>query len=477
MKKTISMLLVVFTLILSACAVDYVTGKRTFNLVSEEQEIQMGKEADPSIVAQYGLYQDEKLSSYVNKIGQRIAQVSQRPNITYTFRIVDSPIVNAFALPGGWVYFTRGILAHFNSEAELAGVMGHEIGHVVARHGAEQMSKQQLAGLGLAVGSAISPEFEKFSQLAETGIGLLFLKFGREQESESDRLGVEYSTKLGYDAHQMADFFKTIARISESSGSSLPNFLSTHPNPIDREGTVNRLATEWQKKINYKPITTTKADYYKMIDGIVYGADPRQGFVENNIFKHPDMRFQFPVPDGWKLNNLPTSVQMASADDQVYIQFTMATVEGIDAAAEKFIQDNQITPIANRKTRINGLPAVFVDAEHVTQTQTIRSNTYFIQKDKYTFIFQGLTLSANYNANKADMTSVLTGFRELADRSALNKKPSRIRVKTVNSAGSFNNVMKSFGMKNDQLSELAILNGVEQNYMYKKGDLVKTISE
>ena len=228
-----SALLLVMLLIISACAVDYVTGKRTFNLISEQQEIQIGREADPSIIAQYGLYEDEKLAAYVNDIGQKIAAISHRSNLKYTFRVVDSPIVNAFALPGGWVYFTRGILAHFNSEEELAGVMGHEIGHVVARHGAEQMSKAQLAGIGLAGMSAVSPEFAQFGKLAEAGVGLLFLKFGRNQESESDKLGVEYSTKLGYDAHKMANFFRTIARLSQSHGGGLPNFLSTHPNPVD----------------------------------------------------------------------------------------------------------------------------------------------------------------------------------------------------------------------------------------------------
>ncbi|KAA3657231.1 MAG: peptidase M48, partial [Calditrichaeota bacterium] len=297
----------------SACAVDYVTGKRTFNLISEQDEVKIGRKADPSIVAQYGIYDDQDLSAYVNEIGQKIAAISHRPNLEYTFRVVDSPIVNAFALPGGWVYFTRGILAHFNSEAELAGVMGHEIGHVVARHGAEQMSKAQLAGIGLVGMSVISPDLAQFSDLAQVGVGLLFLKFGRGQESESDRLGVEYSTKLGYDAKRMAEFFETIARLSSASGSSLPDFLSTHPNPVDREKTVENLAEEWQNKIDYKPLNKSPRDYLKRIDGMVYGNDPRQGFVENNIFYHPQMRFQFPVPQNWKVANLPTVVQMASA--------------------------------------------------------------------------------------------------------------------------------------------------------------------
>ncbi|MGH7452300.1 MAG: M48 family metalloprotease, partial [bacterium] len=180
-----------------ACARDYVTGKRTLSLVSESQELAMGQEADPSIVAEYGVYDDANLAAFVDGVGQSMAKVSHRPTLKFTFRLMDTPVVNAFALPGGFVYFTRGILAHFNSEAELAGVMGHEIGHVTASHGREQMSKAQLATLGLGVGSILSEDFRQFSNVAQQGLGLIFLKFGRDNESESDLLGVEYSTRAG----------------------------------------------------------------------------------------------------------------------------------------------------------------------------------------------------------------------------------------------------------------------------------------
>ncbi|MCB9502109.1 MAG: M48 family metalloprotease [Deferribacteres bacterium] len=477
-KKSVIFVGLLFLLFLiSACAVDYVTGKHTFNLVSEQQEIQIGREADPSIISQYGLYDDPKLTEYVDGIGQKIAVVSQRPNLKYTFRVVDSPIVNAFALPGGWVYFTRGILAHFNSEAELAGVMGHEIGHVVARHGAEQMSKAQLAGIGLLGMSAVSPELAKFSDLAQMGVGLLFLKFGRNQESESDRLGVEYSTKLGYDANSMAKFFQTIGRLSEASGGGLPDFLSTHPNPADREKTVSRLAGDWQKKIDYKPLNISPRDYLKRIDGIVYGNDPRQGFVENNIFYHPTMRFQFPVPANWKLANLPTVVQMVSTDEKAYIQFALASTNSPDSAANKLVQDNQLTVLKRQNTKLNGFPALFLDAKLENETQSIRVITYFIEKDKSLFSFQGLTASADYEQNKNEILNTLNGFRQLTDKNALNKKPLRVRIRTVSNPGNFKSIMQQFGMKDEMIPELAILNGVEETTNYQKGDLIKIIQE
>ena len=144
-----------------------------------------------------GLYQDAELSAYVEELGQSMAQASERPHLPWQFRVVDSPVVNAFALPGGYVYLTRGILAYMNSEAAMAGVLGHEIGHVTARHHVEQMSKQQLAGLGLNMGTVFFPEVRPFGNILGSGVGLLFLKFGRDAERESDRLGVRYSLGQG----------------------------------------------------------------------------------------------------------------------------------------------------------------------------------------------------------------------------------------------------------------------------------------
>ena len=256
---------VLSVLVISSCASDYVTGKRTFSLYSDADEIKMGRDADPQIVAEFGVYDDEALNAYVDGIGQRIVKVSHRPDLSYTFRVVDSPVINAFAVPGGYVYFTRGILAHFNSEDELAGVMGHEIGHIAARHSVEQMSKAQLVGGGLQIGAALSQTFQKYAGIAGAGVGLVFLKFGRDQESESDRLGVEYSTKLGYDSHKMADFFQTLASMREGSAQSLPSFLSTHPDPGDREVRVNELTDEWRNRINYTPLNKDpKEDYFTL---------------------------------------------------------------------------------------------------------------------------------------------------------------------------------------------------------------------
>src|SRR5688572_27470610 len=210
MKKiTYNCSLIALLFLFSTCARNPVTGKKQVVLMSEEQEIAMGKEADPQIVAQYGLYDDKALQAFITEKGKAMAAISHRPQLNYEFKVVDSEVLNAFAVPGGYVYFTRGIMAHFNNEAEFAGVLGHEIGHITARHTVVQQSKQMLGQLGMIAGLIIKPELGQFAEQASQGLGLLFLKFGRDAERESDQVGVEYSSKINYDARQMAGFFNT----------------------------------------------------------------------------------------------------------------------------------------------------------------------------------------------------------------------------------------------------------------------------
>jgi predicted Zn-dependent protease len=220
----------------SGCARNPATGGLELMLVSESQEIAMGQQTDPAVVAQFGLYDDPSLQQYVANLGAQLAANSERPNLPWTFRVVDDPIVNAFALPGGFIYVSRGILGHFNSESQLVSVLGHEIGHVTARHSAAQMSQQQLAQLGLGVGVVLLPDLADYAGLAQAGLGLLFLKFGRDDERQADALGFRYLTRIGYDPREMPGVFNMLGRVSEAGGGrGMPVWLSTHPDPGDRE--------------------------------------------------------------------------------------------------------------------------------------------------------------------------------------------------------------------------------------------------
>ena len=225
---------VVLALALSAaaCATNPVTGKKQLSFMSEDQEIRLGQELDAEVRREMGVYDDSKLQAYVEDVGLRLAKQSQRPNLPWHFTIVDSPAINAFALPGGYIYITRGIMPFLDNEAQLAGVLGHEIGHVTARHAAQQYTRASATSIGMLIGSIFVPGVAPFSDLAQAGLGVAFMKFSRGDELQADALGAEYAAAGGWDPAQVPAFLTTLSRVDElSDHSGTPNWLATHPQP------------------------------------------------------------------------------------------------------------------------------------------------------------------------------------------------------------------------------------------------------
>jgi len=464
--------------ILLSCARNPVTGKREFMLVSKSQEAQMGAQADPEITAFFGLYEDPELQRFINEKGNEMARISHRSDVKYTFKIVDSPVVNAFAVPGGYIYFTRGIMAHFNNEAEFAGVLGHEIGHVAARHSAKQYSATMLAQLGLVVGSVVSPEFAQFSDLVGAGASLLFLKYGRDAERQSDKLGVEYSTKIGYDAVQMAEFFNTLDRMQEQSGQEIPGFLSTHPHPAERYETVKKLAENWRQKANVSNLQVNRDKYLRMIDGIVYGEDPRQGFVENNVFYHPELRFSYPVPTGWLLQNTPQQVQMAPQDGSALMILTLAQGQSLEEAANQTLQNYGLTAVESKTLNVNGFNALAVVADQAAEgQQPLRVLFYLIQDRDKIYNFLGAATTASFNNYMQTFQSTMNGFSRLTDQDQLNRQADRIRVVEARSGGPLRSALKQHGVADNDLETLAILNGMSLDETVQQGMLIKVIEK
>lgn len=478
MKSKIHGIGVIIFLMVTSCAKNPVTGKRDLMLLSESQEIAMGKQSDPDIINFFGLYEDKELQNFIKEKGQEMAAISHRSDLKYEFKIVDSPVVNAFAIPGGYVYFTRGIMAHFNNEAEFAGVLGHEIGHITARHSAKQYSNAMLAQIGLVAGMALSPEFAQFADLAQSGIGLLFLKFGRDAESQSDKLGVEYSTKINYDAKEMAGFFQTLDRLSaQSGGEEVPTFLSTHPDPADREARVAKLAEDWKRKTKATSLKVNRDSYLKMIDGIVYGEDPKQGFVENGVFYHPVLKFQFPLPSSWTFQNTPAQVQMASTDGKAMMILTLAPGESLEAAAQAILKNYQLTLVESQKDKVNNLDAIAMVADQVSeqQQQSLRTLIYVIRHGEHIYAMIGVSVLEAFNAYVSTFKGSMTRFNVLTDAEKINKKPERVRVKTVQRSALLGEALKAYGISDKRIGELATLNGMDLSERVEKGMLIKVI--
>lgn len=471
--------------LINSCARNPVTGKSQIVLMSEAQEIEMGKEADPQIIAQFGLYNDSAMQNFITAKGKQMAAISHRSNLDYKFRIVDSDVLNAFAVPGGYVYFTRGIMAHFNNEAEFAGVLGHEIGHITARHSVTQQRNALLGQLGLIATMVIKPELAQFAEQASQGLGLLFLKFGRDAERQADKLGVEYSIKIGYDAQQMAGFFKTLERKSAESGAGeLPTFLSTHPNPGDRSQAVSKLAAEWKQQLNVTDLEVNRNKYLKRIEGLIYGEDPRQGFLENNIFYHPVLKFQFPVPNKWAYQNNPQSVQMAPKNGKAMMMMTLAPGKSLQEAAGNVLKQYKLQARTSDEVNVNGLPAIAMIADQAPQEQSqqqsqqqqvIRTLNYIIQYGQNFYHLVGVSSGTDFNNYVPFFTNTMQGFKALTDPAKINRKPERVRIKTVTQAGTLEQVFRQYKVQDKRLEEMAILNSMRLKDKITAGTLIKVI--
>jgi predicted Zn-dependent protease len=459
-----------------SCAVNPVTGKQELMLLSESEEIDLGRQTDAEIVQEYGVLEDPKLTAYLNDFCQGLGKVSHRPQLSYRFKVVDASVVNAFAVPGGYVYFSRGILATLNNEAELAGVMGHEIGHIAARHSAKQYSRAQLAQVGLGLGSFINVPV--LSGLAQLGAGMLFLRFSRDNEREADDLGVEYASKAGYDSAQLASFFETLERMNPGSDrSGLPGWFSTHPSPQDRVQVVRDRAREWQEKLKRRDLKINQEPYLRRIDGLLFGDDPRQGYVDGNVFYHPSLRFQFPVPTKWKLSNKPSQVLLVSEGEDALMLLSTTSGASSSEAAREFITKTGASVIRSDGIQVNGLSSQRVASEIRTQKAAYRLMSYFIEKGKNIFVFHGLATAEGFKNHGALFEGTMRQFRDLSDPKRIDVKPDRIRIRAVRSSGTLESALRSLNVPNEKLKEMALLNGGDLREIIPANTLIKVVEK
>jgi len=479
MKKYIYYLGLIFSaslLLLNSCAVNPVTGKKQVVLMSEAQEIAMGQQADPEIIAFFGLYENAQLQQFINAKGQEMAAISHRPNLNYEFKIVDSPVLNAFAVPGGYVYFTRGIMAHFNNEAEFAGVLGHEIGHITARHSVIQQRNSMLGQIGLIAGVVFVPEIAQFVEPLSQGMQLVLMRFGRDAERQSDELGVEYSSRIGYDAAEMAGFFNTLERKSGGRG-DIPDFLSTHPSPAERNSTVAKLAEDWKTKLNLTDAQINRNSYLQKIDGLIYGEDPKQGFVEGGVFYHPELKFEFPIPSSWSHQNTPQQVQMAPESGDAVMSFTLAQGNSIDDAAAKMLEQYKLDLVESNKVTVNGLPAIALVADQKQEAGTIRLQAYLISFGGNIYSIMGVSTLSNFPKYRPAFLSTMQNFKELKDTEKLNRKPEVVRIKTLNQTTTLQSALSSYGVPSARFEEMAILNGMQLSQSIQAGTMIKVIEK
>lgn len=360
----VSLLAGVSLSVLTGCTMNPATGQSQFAaLMSPQQEASVGAQEHEKILQQFGgTLKDSAITSYVDRIGQRVARDTERPDVQYKFFVLDTPTMNAFALPGGYVYVTRGILSLANSEAQLASVLGHEIGHVTARHSAERYSHGVVTSLGAAILSA-ALDSNTAAQAASIGSELYMTSYSRKQETQADSLGIRYLDQSGYTPVAMAEFLNNLARYTafeaQESGRSNQSagYFSTHPQTEDRANEAAQVAAA----TSGASTETGRDTYLKAIDGLIYGDSTDQGLVRGNTFWHPQMNFTFNVPNGYTITNNPAQIIANDKASGTVILFDSVTTNNTPAnyLTQEWMKGQTVSKVET--IDINGKPAATLE--------------------------------------------------------------------------------------------------------------------
>lgn len=471
-RRSIALLLL--ALPLAQCAVNPATGRRELSFIGEGQEIQMGLEGAKAAAAQMGIYGDSSIQRYVASLGQQVARVGERPGLPWSFAVVDEPIVNAFALPGGPIFISRGILAHMNSEAQLVSVLGHEVGHVTAKHSVNQISKQQLLGGLLTVGMVVRPELQQYGGIASQGLGVLFLKYGRDDEIEADALGFRYMTRIGYDPREMAEMFKTLDRMSGSGTRGTPEWLSTHPDPGNRvEKTGERITEAGPTVANARKIE--RESFLRRLDGMVFGDDPRQGYFEGVNFLHPTLKFRFSFPAGWKTQNSASAVIGVSSAGDAQISLQFAGTGSPQQALSQFLGQQGITVTGTSTAPINGLTAAVGIFTATTQDGTrLAGYAAFIQLDGTTYRLLAITPAQLIRDYDGAFRATIGSFARLSDPAKLAVKPARVALVTLPRAMTLTEFNAQYP-STIAIEQLALINGRSAGETIPAGTMLKRV--
>lgn len=459
----------------AGCAVNPATGQREVSLVSESQEIQLGEETAAAARGTIGLYGDSAVQRYVRGLGDRLARVTERPGLPWSFEVVDDPEVNAFAAPGGKIFVTRGILSYLGSEAELVGVLGHEAGHVTARHAARQITRQELFGVGLVAGSVFSSAVARNIGILQQGLGLLFLSYSRGDEAQADELGFRYLRRLNYDPREMAATFATLNRISQlAGGGRLPTWASTHPDPGDRQTRAEQRAAALPLD-SLRRSVVNRDSYLRAVDGIVFGENPRQGYFEGNRFFHPDLRFRLDFPSGWTTRNQAQAVSALSPGEEALVQLASGGARSPAELMQEFARQEGVQAGMVQRVMVNGLPGLTAEFQaRDGEGHSLAGRVLYLAYRGTTYQLLAYTLAARYPSYAGAMLESLRSFGELTDPAALNRQPVHLRLVRLPRAMTIEEFYREYPSP-VRLELIAAINGVSPGQILPAGFWAKRV--
>jgi len=452
-------------LLMANCAQNPVTGNPNLVLLSESQEIAIGRREDPKVRQQYGAYDNAALQQYVSELGQRLARAGHRPGIEYHFLVIDSPDVNAFALPGGYIYITRGILAYLNSEAELAAVLGHELGHVTARHSVQQLTAVTAANIGVSLLQIFVPETR--GAVSDNVInllgGALLSGYGREHELEADRLGAEYLARTGYDPQAMVkvvgvlknqeSFDAEVAKAEGRQPRAYHGLFASHPDNDTRlQQVVGEAARHKQAETR-----VAREEFMRRADRMVYGDSPKQGISRNNVFYHADLGLAMRFPAGWRVQNRPQNVVATSPGGEAFIDLRAGgPAQGSPAdVLKRRVQSGsgaRVTPAT-----IGGLAAAIMDTN--IGGRPTRVACVFLGKAAYLIGAQART-AATFDPIRGEIEASIMSFHAITEAERALAHPLRLRVITARAGLTFAELARRSPLGRFAEGHLRVINGL-----------------
>lgn len=467
---------VLATLYLQGCVINPATGRPDLVFMSEEKEIALGEENHRKILQQLPVYNDPALQDYVNTVGQRVATKSDRPGLEYTFTIIDSPDVNAFALPGGYIYINRGLMAYMETEAQLAAVLGHEIGHVTARHAVRQHRNSVLAntaGIAVAIGTGIGAA----GQVANVAGQAAVSGYGRDLELEADRLGARYMAESGYDHQEMLkvlgilkyqqEYAQARARAEGRETAAYHGVFSSHPENDERLQGVVREAKKLESKAD--PVVGRNA-FLQQTDGMVYGSNREQGVSRGNAFYHETLGFAFNIPDTWLVENQANAILLFAPQGAASIKIgTLAQPGGL--APQELLERLKVPGLSNsRALTVHGLPAATADARGARKVATV-----YYRGQAYVFIGEPKAGEAPPAGYTQDFEQVVTSFHQLTPVEAGKAEPWRIKTWTAKPGLSYDTLAKISPLGSDAEAQLRLINQHYPKGEMQAGETVKLI--
>lgn len=478
-------LLLAAVLFTPSCAVNPATGQQQFTLLMPPgQEAAIGAQEHQKVLATFGsTYEGTALQSYVNEIGQRIAADTERPDVQYRFHVVDSPMVNAFAIPGGYIYVTRGLMALANNEAELAAVLAHEVGHITGRHSAERYSHGVLASLGgAALATALQGRSATAAQAVGLGTDLYISSYSRGQEHEADALGVRYLSRANYDPMAMAAFLRALERQSvlenQLAGRGEPvrqfNYFSSHPQTADR---VVRATSEAQA-LPRQQVELGTDRYLNAIDGMVYGDSAHHGFVRERNFWHPQMGFTFAVPSGFSVNNQPDRIVLTADNGAVVIFDGAANQQRLAPMAylrQVWLGDQPIDNAEN--ITINGMAAATASFPGTVNNRQVDIRLVAVQwRPDQVFRFQ-IAIPRGSPAQVTESIQRTTySLRPMTDSERQAVRPDVLRVVTARQGDTVASLARQMPFTTLQEERFRVLNGMDPQDTVVPGRRYKVVT-